>query len=166
MARTMLVCAVAAAAAALIAIVGRSVELGAMQLATVHAAEASFANAEQLWGAAMLGGGPVELHIALEAFDGVLDAMKEAGLTAAAEGGLLGGMISFFVQWVGRPLRLRCLHRVAAAHELLREQPAAIVAAHQELIDESYCEEVVAEMLEASDETATSGHIRQHFEAW
>lgn len=68
-----------------------------------------------------------------------------------AHGGLLLGLLRAFAQWLAEPLRLRCLHRVAAAHELLRDDPVAIVAAHSALLRAGYCNAVLAEAFDATD---------------
>ncbi len=59
-----------------------------------------------------------------------------------------------------RPLRLRSLHRVAAASELLRDDLPAIAAAHQALLDSGYCTEVVADADAATPEQLAQLYAR------
>lgn len=54
----------------------------------------------------------------------------------------LDGLTLGFARWLARPLRLRCLRRIAAARELLRDDMELIVRAHAAVIREGYCEAV------------------------
>ena len=137
--------AFAGAAVAALATVVANYELAAQELAQVHTAEADFADSEALWAQAMETTASVDLRAALRGYEGVLK-----NLTLKEQGGVLG-LLRVFVQWLAEPLRLRCLHRVAAAHELLRENPVAIVAAHAALLREGYCEAVLAEAFDTTD---------------
>lgn len=50
-----------------------------------------------------------------------------------------------FASWLVRPLRLRCMRRIAAGHELLRESLPQIVQAHEALLSMEYCTAVQQE---------------------
>lgn len=73
-------------------------------------------------------------------FAKTMETASASGMRAALEGyataaGLLNGL-GGFAGWLGQPLRLRVMHRMAAAQELLREDPVAIVAGHEALLRE------------------------------
>lgn len=73
-------------------------------------------------------------------FANTMETASASGMRAALEGyataaGLLNGL-GGFAGWLGQPLRLRVMHRMAAAQELLREDPVAIVAGHEALMRE------------------------------
>lgn len=142
----------AAVAVAVLATIAANSELAAQELAHVHAAEEEFADSEALWAQAMETTAPVDLQAALRGYEGVLEK-----LALDEQDGLLG-LLRVFVAWLARPLRLRCLHRVAAAHELLREDPVAVVAAHAALLREGYCEAILAETFDSTD----ADRRRQH----
>ena len=133
-------------AALAIAVVVASWETAAQELAAVHAAEAAFAESGELWDKAMETTALSDLRAALRGFTGVL-----ALVPGGADDDATSGFIHAFARWLAQPLRLRCLHRVAAAHELLRDDPVAVVAGHTALLREGYCEAVLAEATEATD---------------
>eukprot|EP01043_Picozoa_sp_COSAG02_P026023 COSAG02_NODE_1485_length_12370_cov_6.022144_7_plen_551_part_00 len=143
--RPLLLSCAAAATAVLVAVVTHS-DYAVQELARVHTAESEFAHSEALWGRAMETTSKLDLKVALRGYQAVLER-----LVLVEDGGLLLGLLRAFAQWLAEPLRLRCLHRVAAAHELLREDPVAIVAAHAELLRVGYCEAVIAEAFDATD---------------
>eukprot|EP01052_Picozoa_sp_SAG31_P047835 SAG31_NODE_9746_length_1234_cov_0.978855_1_plen_287_part_00 len=111
----------------------------------------------------MAGTTDAELRIALHAFDETLVLLEVDG--ASKDAALIERWAHGFVLWLGRPLWLRCLHRRAAAHELLREDAAATVEAHQALIDAGYCNDVLSELMELSADPTTSGSIRRQYSA-
>ena len=125
-------------------------DLASQVLAAVHAAEAVFADSEHLWALGMNSTAPEELRAALRGFDGAL-----ALLGGPAE---RSGLIAAFGQWLGRPLRLRCLHRVAAARELLRDDDAAIVAGHAALLGEGYCEAMLEDNFDSPPAALREAH--------
>ena len=91
------------------------------ELRIVQEAEASFAEAEATFANTMESASASGMRAALEGY--------------AAAAGLLNGLAGF-AGWLGQPLRLRVMHRMAAAQELLREDPEAIVAGHEALLRE------------------------------
>jgi hypothetical protein len=113
------------------------------ELAMVHEAEAVFLGAETNFEKAMESTAPADLKVALQ------------GYTAAA--GLLNGL-GTFAGWLGQPLKLRCLHRVAAATELLREDHAAVVAGHTALLSEGYCDAVMMDAFDGTEDDQRRQH--------
>ena len=115
--------AVAAAAALAVSVRHR--------VALIASAEELFDGAEEQFAAAMAAESEDRLRAALASFEGCLALAALSGdASVPAE----------IARWLARPLRLRAMHRVAAARELLHESPRRIAEAHAALIDEGYCQ--------------------------
>lgn len=116
----------------------------AVPLDALHAAEAKFNGAEHHWQQVMGSGDVHDLRAAQDMFEDAL-ALLGAPLQATVDAGFVAHHVHAFVRWLGRPLRLNCLHRIAAAQELRRAEPQAIVAGYELLLAEGYCEQAVAD---------------------
>ncbi|CAK0835147.1 unnamed protein product [Prorocentrum cordatum] len=107
------------------------------KIRVVQLAEARWVSAEELWAAAMSSADRDGLREALRGF--------EVALAGTAPPPAAAPLADRFAAWLGGPLRLRCLHRVAAGRELLRDSLAAVVSGHAALLREGYCEAALAD---------------------
>eukprot|EP00316_Scyphosphaera_apsteinii_P016241 CAMPEP_0119330280 /NCGR_PEP_ID=MMETSP1333-20130426/77908_1 /TAXON_ID=418940 /ORGANISM="Scyphosphaera apsteinii, Strain RCC1455" /LENGTH=388 /DNA_ID=CAMNT_0007339637 /DNA_START=128 /DNA_END=1294 /DNA_ORIENTATION=- len=112
----------------------------ASQLAQVHAGEALYEAADQAWAHAITEEDATVLSHALQSYEHALELEPLMPPNKTPNGW------GIFIRWLARPLRLRCLHRIAAAREMLRKDPMLIVQAHSALLHEHYCHEVISEL--------------------
>lgn len=109
-------------------------------LTKLHDAEALYDAADEKWQGAVHSEDAVGVAGVVTAYEealALLEALKPIGGA---------GLAADFAFWLGQPLRLRVLHRIAAGKELLRHDPAGIARAHAALLTEGYCDAVLAEM--------------------
>jgi hypothetical protein len=118
----------------------------ALRLPMVAAAEDLFDAAELDWQRAITAENASHLRVALDMYEQCIALQRGNVLTVPTlRREAPTGPASAFVGWLVQPLRLRVLHRIAAASELLRMPSERIVQAHAALIAEGYCAEVHAE---------------------
>jgi len=111
---------------------------GSTMLHQLNLAEAESDSADRAWELALANEEPVVLQSALSRYEVAVDLTSFDNAESWAS-----RVPAAFVRWLARPLRLHCMHRIAAARELLRKERSLITAAHQRLLDEDYCSELV-----------------------
>ena len=125
-----------------------------MQFKSIHIAENAIEQADVLWQRALASDETATLREALEQYSSFsLGGSIQSNETYVSGGGIFARVMI----WLVRPLRLRALHRVAAARELLRgdaqpgqsdaKQLVLIGNAHRQLLKEKYCDEMVSEAM-------------------
>jgi hypothetical protein len=131
-----------------------------VQFGVLHTAESVIEQADGVWEKALAAEDAAELSKALKLYTILLNSpplkpiVRIQSPNATAESVITAAVASAFV-WLARPLRLRSLHRVAAARELLRdsrheddkEMLPLIAAAHSQLIAENYCDEMLSDAI-------------------
>jgi hypothetical protein len=132
----------------------------AASLEALHVAESSFGEAEVLWAQAMHTGSHEGLAHALRGYSNALGLIEEP---VPAGVGIAQGLVRGFAGWLGRPLKLTCLHRSAAAQELLRVNLAEIAGGYEALLREGYCEQLATEA--ATGQALSTGDLRRQHEA-
>ena len=132
--------ATVASAVAICAIIGGFFIELQPRLDEIRTAEDASEAADQAWERGMAGEDAVALHEALHSYE---HALELASLGASAP----SSNVATFAQWLVRPLRLRCMRRIAAGRELLQAESehAQIVEAHAALLREDYCGAVEGE---------------------
>jgi hypothetical protein len=130
----------------LVAVLFQFWEASTVQFAVLHEAEAAIEEADAVWQQA-LGTEDVDgLGEALRQYEHLLAAPPlMVGAPNGADESRFAAIAGSVFSWLARPLRLRSLHRVAAGRELLRDehQLPLIANAHNQLLQENYCKEML-----------------------
>ena len=115
----------------------------APEIAAIRKAEALVESADRAWELAFADESISELRSVLNVYERLL----RLGPMSQGVG------LRSFSHWIVRPLRFRCLHRVAITRGLLREDPPPIILqAHATLLEEGFCAESMLDSGGASDE--------------
>ena len=114
---------------------------GAAMLNDLTIAEAHSERSDGLWQQGLSSEDPVSLREALQGYQMTLEraALAKQPTVDSVATALSGA----FAVFLARPLRLHCMHRVAAIRELLRQDSALIAHAHQQLLDDGYCTDLL-----------------------
>jgi aspartate beta-hydroxylase len=130
-----------------------------VQFDSLHAAEEGIEQADGVWQRSLATEDEDGLRKSLQRYETILGA-PPLTLDPPASGdshqfeSQFASLVSSVFTWLARPLRLRSLHRVAAARELLRDDKQMIpmiAHAHRQLLAENYCIEMLDEAMAQMD---------------